>query len=171
MPLPAPPALRPTTSRPAGLGPLDGAAGPATLAGTGAPSAPMPIPSASTPGGGAAEQGSAGPSASGSVPPPLQPAGFGVAQSTYPAAPPTPSAPGAALPPSAPSPYGMPAAGPETLRSPLQLFIMKHATRLWIAGGVALILLVIIAARGCGDSPPRGGSHDSVDVDRSGPDK
>jgi hypothetical protein len=33
------------------------------------------------------------------------------------------------------------------------VFIEKHATRIWIAGGVALVLLVILAARGCGDAP------------------
>jgi len=53
----------------------------------------------------------------------------------------TPLSFGAAAPPAS-----------EDLRGGARVFLAKHGTKLWIAGGIALVLLVILAARGCGAS-------------------
>jgi serine/threonine protein kinase len=124
-------------------GPLmsGGPGGAATLVGTGAPSAP-PVFGAPQP---------PFPTPPGSAPmAPLATPGMGMGM--------------------APAAYGAGVSPGNELRSPLQLFVMKHATRIWIAGGIALILLVVLASRGCGEEPRRSGA-DSSDVDRSGPDK
>jgi serine/threonine-protein kinase len=145
-PTPLPPPASPRTGRPS------------------APPPPRPPPSASSsppaselggpplangPGGPLTLTGHAAPAPS----TPGAPAGFPSLQATYPSAP--------APAPLPPVPFVQPQSSfeapsqPFDLRGSLRVLVEKHATRLWIAGGVALVLLVILAARGCGEAPAR----------------
>jgi hypothetical protein len=94
------------------------------------------------------------------------PAGFPPLQATYPAAPaPVPLPPVPFVQPQ--SPFGAEPAAPSPpfdLRGGLRVLVEKHATRLWLAGGVALVLLVILAARGCGDAPAHTNAPPAADT-------
>jgi serine/threonine-protein kinase len=103
--------------------------------------------------------------------PPAPPSPLGGAPAFSPLQPTYPSPPPGPLPPvpfvAPPSAFGAPPPGPAPsfeLRGSIKLFVEKHATRLWIASGVALVLLVILSARGCGDAPARTNTSPAADT-------
>jgi serine/threonine-protein kinase len=170
-PSPMPPPTSSRAGRPSAPPPPRPLGAPASDLGgaSSAPGAPLaaagPLPPLNGPGGPLTLQGHSapgGPSTLGA------PAGFPPLQATYPAAPapaPVPLPPVPFVQPQ--SPFGAEPAAPSPpfdLRGGLRVLVEKHATRLWLAGGVALVLLVILAARGCGDAPAHTNAPPAADT-------